>query len=92
MFSNVTQPPTTSNSSSHLIKLITNRVLNLISEEITSVEVQNVIKQKIIHPLITMIYSELHPYIITLMVTIVIILLLSLMTFLCFVLYYFKKL
>lgn len=78
-------------SSKGIVKLITTRVLGMIAEEMNSQEVQVTIKQKLIVPLINMIYRELYPYIISLIVTIIIILLLSLMTFLCFLLYYFKK-
>ena len=78
-------------ASKGIVKLITTRVLGMIAEEMNSQDVQITIKQRLIIPLINIIYRELHPYIISLIVTIVIILILSLMTFLCFLLYYFKK-
>ena len=78
-------------SSKSIVKLITSKVLCMIADEMNSQDVQITIKQKLIVPLINMIYRELHPYIISLIATIIVILLLSLMTFLCFLLYYFRK-
>ena len=73
------------------IKLLTNKVLSMVASEVNKPETQVLIKRKIIIPVVNMIYKELHPYIMALIITISIILLLSLMTFLFFILYYFKK-
>ena len=87
----VAHGPAPVSASKNIVKLVTSRVLNMIAEEMNSTEVQVTIKQKLIIPLINIIYRELHPYIISLIVTIICILMLSLMTFLCFLLFYFKK-
>lgn len=76
----------------NVIKMIASRVLLLLSDEVNKCETQTLIKQKIIIPVINMIYAELYPYIIALIVTIIIILVLSLLTFVAFILYYLKNL
>lgn len=76
----------------NIVNMLTSKVLTMIANEINKDEMQLLIKGKIITPVINMIYAELHPYIICLVATVSIILVLSLMTFLFFVVYYFKKL
>lgn len=73
------------------IKLMTSKVVNMVVTEMNKSDMQAVIRQKIIIPVINMIYAELYPYIIALIVTICVILVLSLMTFTFFILFYFKK-
>jgi len=73
------------------IKLITTKVVNMVVSEMNKADMQAVIRRKIINPVINMIYRELYPYIIALIITISVILLLSFLTFLLFVMYYFKK-
>jgi hypothetical protein len=73
------------------IKMIASKVINLVVSEMNNNNIQAIIRQKIVIPVINMIYAELYPYIIALSITVCVILLLSLMTFLFFVLYYFKK-
>lgn len=73
------------------IKVVASKVINLVVNEMNRSDMQSIIRQKIIIPVINMIYAELYPYIIALSITVCVILLLSLMTFLFFVLYYFKK-
>ena len=74
-----------------LVKQITNKVLTLIADEINKSETQLLVKNKIIHPVINLIYAELYPYIIALIITILVILVLSILTFLCFVIFYLRK-
>lgn len=73
------------------IKLIASKVINMVVSEMNKSDIQEVIRRKIITPVINMIYAELYPYIIALIISICVILLLSFMTFIFFVLYYFKK-
>lgn len=75
-----------------IVKLLAAKILAMLSEEINKNETQVLIKEKVITPVINMIYAELYPYIIALIVTIIIILVLSLLTFISFVLYYLKNL
>ena len=72
------------------VKLATKRVLKIISDEITSQETQNLIRQKVLMPVIQMIYGELYPYIIAMIITIIFILRFSLLTFVCLFLNFFK--
>jgi len=74
-----------------IIKQITNKVLTLIADEINKSETQLLVKNKIIHPVINLIYAELYPYIIALIITILVILVLSILTFMCFVIFYLRK-
>lgn len=64
----------------------------MVSDEVNKTETQVLIKQKVITPVINMIYAELYPYIIALIVTIITIFVLSLLTFISFVVYYLKNL
>lgn len=75
----------------NIIKHLTSRILTLASEEINKPETQTLLKQRIITPVIYMIYKELYPYIIALTITIAIILLLSILTFIAFIVYYLKN-
>lgn len=78
--------------SNNIIKMVATKLLALLSDEVNKTETQTLIKQKVITPVINMIYAELYPYIIALIVTIITILVLSLLTFISFVLYYLKNL
>ncbi len=78
-------------SSSNIVTIITNKVVNMIVTEINNPGMQTAIRLKIIIPVINMIYRELSPYIIALTITICCILLFSLLTFMFFVLFYFKR-
>lgn len=75
----------------NIVTMITNKVVNLIITEINNPSMRTMIRQKVITPVINMMYGELYPYIIALIITICCILLFSLLTFLCFLLFYFKK-
>ena len=78
--------------SNSVVNTLTSKVFNMIANEINKDDMQLIIKQKIITPVINMIYAELHPYIICLIATVSVILILSLLTFLFFIIYYFRKL
>ncbi len=73
------------------IKVLTKKIIDIMSEEVAKPESQILIKRKIITPVINMIYSELYPYIIAMIVSIVTILVLSLLTFLGFIFYLIRK-
>lgn len=81
----------TTGTCNNAIKMITSKVINMVISEMNKSDMQSIIRQKIITPVINMIYTELYPYIIALIITVSVILLLSFMTFLFFVMYYFKK-
>ena len=73
------------------IKMLAKKVIHIVSEEITTSETQLLIKKKIITPVINMIYAELYPYIIAMIVSIVTILVLSLLTFIGFIFYFIRR-
>lgn len=77
--------------SSAFIKLITAKLITLIATEINKKETQLLVREKIIVPVIHLIYSQLYPYIVVLAVTITLIFLLSFLTFMFFLFFYFKK-
>lgn len=74
-----------------LVKVLTRRVFEMIFEEVNTTESQMLIKRKIITPVINMIYVELYPYIIAMIVSILTILILSSLTFIGFIVYFIKK-
>ncbi len=76
----------------NLIKLMTEKVMVLLTEEIEKPETQQMIKHKLISPLINLIYNELYPYLVTLSCVILVILVLSILTFVGFIVYYLKTL
>lgn len=74
-----------------IMKMVTGRLFDMITSEINKPETQLLVKQKIILPIITLIYNELHPYIIAFVTTMSIILILSILTFIFFIFTYLKK-
>lgn len=74
------------------IKLITNKLVALIAIEVEKPETQTLVRQKIIVPLIHMIYSQLYPYIIAIVTTITLIFILTFLTFMLFIAFYLKHL
>jgi hypothetical protein len=77
---------------SKIINATISKIIHLVSIEIDNKETQILIKQRLIYPIITMIYKELYPYIIALVITILFILLITILTFVGFVFAYLKKL
>jgi len=73
------------------VKLLTSRLIGMIASEVNKPETQVLVREKIVIPVINLLYSELYPYIIALVMTISLILILSFLTFLFFVVFYFKK-
>ena len=78
-------------TSHRFMKLITSKLINLVTSEINKPDTQVLVREKIILPIITLIYTELYPYIIALVTTISIILVLSILTFIFFIFTYLKK-
>ena len=74
-----------------LIDQLTTRVIEMLAQEFEKPEIKALLKQRLITPLIGLIYRELYPYIMAASITIFTIFLLTLLTFICFVLYYLKK-
>lgn len=79
----------TSNSS--FMKDLANRMILMVSEEMSKNECRMIVKQNIISPLITMIYMEAFPYIMMAGIAIFSILLFSLATLVCFVVFYMMR-
>lgn len=70
---------------------LASKLISVLSDEMGKPEVQAIIKGKIVVPFINVMYTEMYPYIVTFVATITIILVLSLLTFLCFIFYHFKR-
>jgi hypothetical protein len=79
------------NSKESFIKTITSKLVSLIAVEVEKPETQALVREKIIVPVIHMIYSQLYPYIIALVTTISLIFILTFLTFTLFIVFYFKK-
>jgi hypothetical protein len=73
------------------VKILTKKIIEIASHEIGTNESQLMIKRRIITPVINMIYTELYPYIIAMIVSILTILVLSMMTFIGFIFYFVRK-
>jgi hypothetical protein len=76
--------------SQNIIKSLTEKIIELVAEEVGKKETQVIIRKKLVVPLINLIYSELYPYILTLVCIIFIMLLLSVLTFIGFIFYRIK--
>ena len=70
--------------------MLTNKVLELVISEITTSDMQESIKSKIMNPLLFMIYCELAPYI-YILTTIVLLMFIILVLLLVFFVIYLKK-
>lgn len=73
---------------SSFIKALANRVINMIAEEMAKDECRFVVKHNIVSPLISMIYMEIFPYILIAGVIIILMLLFSFATLICFLVFY----
>ena len=73
-----------------MIKMIINRVLDLIMIEINKTEMKENIQKKIVHPLLYMIYCQLYPYI-YIFIIILLLMFLILITILIFFILYLKR-
>lgn len=80
------------NKNCNISNSLLNKIVSIIAVEINKKESQILIRERIVTPIINMIYKELYPYIIGLSITIIIILIITILTFVCFVLAYLNKL
>lgn len=74
-----------------VVKHLTGKVIQLIAVEINKKETQLLVRQKVIIPVINLIYSEIYPYVFGLITVISIILFVSLSTLICFIFVYVRK-
>lgn len=70
-----------------VIKIIINRLLDLIMIEINNAEMKDNIQKKIVYPLLYMIYCQLYPYIYTFIIIIILMFLILITILICFILY-----
>lgn len=83
-------PANNSQRKTELVKVITNKVLDLIVVEINKDEMKDTIKNKVIHPMLYMIYCQIYPYIFT-VVIIILLMFIILIILLVFFLLYLRK-
>jgi hypothetical protein len=83
--------PIKNQKGSAFIKLITNKLVALVASEVEKAETQALVREKIIVPVINLIYSQLYPYIIALVATITLMFILTFLTFFFLLLFYFKR-
>lgn len=74
-----------------VVKHLTGKVIQLVAVEINKKETQLLVRQKVIIPVINLIYSEIYPYVFGLITVISIILFVSLSTLICFIFVYVRK-
>lgn len=75
----------------NIVKKITNRFIDMIVEEMNNDDMRNTIRRKLINPLLSLIYVEVYPYVYGLCITMFLILLFTLLTFILFLLSFFPK-
>lgn len=80
-----------SNGNDTMLRKLTNRFLDMIVLEMNNEEMKDTIRSKLITPLLHMIFTEIYPYIYGLFITVFLILLFSLLTFIFFLLTLFPK-
>lgn len=56
---------------SEIIKQVTNKLLDMIANEINKDDMKETIRLRVVHPLLEMIFKQLYPYIFTLVIVIV---------------------
>lgn len=69
------------------VKQITNRIFDLVIDEINKDEMKEAIKIKIIHPLMVMIYKQLYPYIYTFLAVIFLMFIMLIFLIVSFIIY-----
>ncbi len=74
-----------------LLRKVTNRFIDMIVEEMNNEELKTVIRKKLINPLLSMIYTEVYPYLYGLLLIVILILLFTLLTFFMFFIQLFKR-
>ena len=79
------------NGDGQMLRKITNRFLDMIVSEMNNEEMKDTIRKKLINPLLHMIFTEVYPYIYGLFITMFLILLFSLLTFIFFLITLFPK-
>jgi hypothetical protein len=67
-----------------IIRRLANRFLDMLHQEISNMEMRHSIKKKLVDPLLSLIYSEIYPYMYLVFGIIILILLFSLLTFVLF--------
>jgi len=77
-------------SSNEIVKVITNRLLELVMVEINKSTMQENIKTKIVHPLLFMIYKEFYPYLYG-FIAIILLMFIMLVVLLVYFIIYLKK-
>lgn len=74
-----------------LIKVITNKIFDLIVQEIQKETMKEAIRLKVVNPLMTMIYKQLYPYILSFVVFLFIMFGMVLFLMIAFILYLKKE-
>lgn len=74
-----------------VMREMTNRVLSMVAAEMDKPEMKETVRTKLLTPLLQMIYDEVAPYLYGLVITIFLILVFSLMTFILFALSFLPK-
>jgi hypothetical protein len=87
---NITSIKNSANFDRDIIKTLTNKVLELVMIELNKHDMRILIKDKIVHPLLYLIYCQLYPYIYTIVI-IILLMFVILIVLLVFFIIYLKK-
>ncbi len=74
-----------------IIQQLTTKVLNVINSEINKKETQVLVREKLVIPVINLVYSQLYPYIFVFITLFSIISFASISTLVCFILFYVRS-
>ncbi len=74
-----------------IVKVIANKVLDLVILEINKEEMKDVIKNKVIHPLLNMVYLQLFPYLVAFGISFILILFILILVLVICLILYLKK-
>lgn len=73
-----------------IVEQLTNKVINALNSEINRKETQVLVREKLIIPIINLIYSQLYPYILVFITLFSIIFFVSISTLVCFIIFYVR--
>lgn len=73
------------------VRTLTHRVLDLVAQELNSIDTQKRIRSQVIEPLIRMLYGQMFPYVMVACAVILIILLASICTCTMFFFFFFRS-
>jgi uncharacterized membrane protein len=84
--------PSSTTKGSLLIKAITSKLMTMLVDELNHKDTKHYLRKQVVHPIISLLYSELFPYILGIVVLLLIVLLCSSLSLMFFILLYYRRL